>query len=82
MTYTNPGRKYNVYIGKIEDEIKTKDISFVEFIARLRNDHQSARNLQLVIWWSFIFYLLSSFYYEKKANHFSKRHTKHVVVFM
>ena len=37
MAYTNP-------------EIKTKDISFLKFMVRLRNDHQSTRNLQLVIW--------------------------------
>lgn len=46
IAFTNSGRKDNVYIGKIEDEINTEDISSLKFKAHLKNDQQSARNPQ------------------------------------
>ena len=38
MRYTNLGRKGNVYIGKLDYEINTKDLFSLELTARLKSD--------------------------------------------
>lgn len=54
------GKKRCVYCKNWSWEaIHTKEVSSLEFKARLRNDQHLPRNLQLTIWWRMIFQSIS-----------------------